>query len=91
MLDIKDIEKFYKLPSEFNSDGMAEIKTALQEYEDYSAYIVGMLEEHGGDAEAVETEIKWRKSPNQHKLLAVLFQNVSKGFKTVNSRSNNEK
>lgn len=82
MLDFKDLKDFYNLPSEFNSVGLAEIKSALQEFQDYKKYIVDSLEHVGGDYgfknpdvyDDVESEIKWCKFPPQpeKKFLAVL-------------------
>ena len=82
--DLKDLEEFLNLPSEFNAVGLAEIKSALQEFFDYRAYVVDLIEMHGGDFGFkkpdtyfdVECEIKWRKLPPEpeRKLLAVLAQ-----------------
>lgn len=76
------MKDFYNLPSEFNADGLAEIKSALQEFHDYRAYVIGMIDELGGDYgfknpstyDDVYAEIKWRKFPAEpeKKLLAVL-------------------
>lgn len=82
MLDFKDLKDFLNLPSEFNSVGLAEIKSALQEFFDYRAYVIDLIEMHGGDFgfknsstyDDVEAEIKWCKFPPQpeKKFLAVL-------------------
>lgn len=82
MLDAQDFKKFMQLPLIFNADALAEIKSALSEYDDYTAYIVRELETLGGNDgyknpatyEDVEVEIKWRKLPalTEEKLLAAL-------------------
>lgn len=49
MLAFHDLQDFFNLPSEFNSDGMAEIKTALQEFQDYKSNVVYWLYYFGGE------------------------------------------
>lgn len=81
MLDAQELKKFLNLPDVFNNLTSREMKKSLDEYDEYRAFIVRMINRHGEDAYknvdtyfSVTDDIKWEHFPKpvEEKFIAVI-------------------
>ena len=79
MLDLKELKKFAALPSAFNLRLEREIEQAIDEYDEYRAYIVRLIDRKGEMAFRnpntyldVADDIRYEKYPDEEKLIQVI-------------------